>query len=107
AEDAEPDDVAGPPLRSAPGEWLRRPDRQASPVARTSFRVAVSAAVGVVALVLAGVLWNWAYAPAVGWDFTAVIFCTWIWLVIWPMSPGETAAKASSEDPNRPTSDIL
>lgn len=92
---------------SAPGEWLRRPDRRASPAARTSFRVAISALAGVVALVLAGALWNWAYAPAVGWDVTAVIFCTWIWLVIWPMSPAETAAKARSEDPNRPTSDVL
>jgi uncharacterized membrane protein len=91
----------------APAEWLRRPDKQASPVARTSFRVAASAAVGVVALVLAGALWNWAYAPTVGWDVTAIIFCTWIWLVIWPMGPAETAAKARSEDPNRATSDIF
>jgi len=69
--------------------------------------VGVSAAAGAVVLVLAGALWNWAYAPAVGWDVTAIIFCTWIWLVIWPMSPAETAAKARSVDPNRPTSDIL
>jgi uncharacterized membrane protein len=92
---------------SAPGEWLRRPDRRASPAARTSFRVTISALIGVVALVLSGALWNWAYAPAVGWDVTAVIFCTWIWVVIWPMSSAETVAKARSEDPNRPTSDIL
>jgi uncharacterized membrane protein len=92
---------------SAPGEWLRRPDQRASLAARTSFRVSVSALIGVAALVLSGALWNWAYAPAVGWDVTAVIFCTWIWLAIWPMSPAETVAKARSEDPNRPTSDIL
>jgi uncharacterized membrane protein len=57
--------------------------------------------------VLAGALWNWAYAPTVGWDVAAVVFCTWIWLVIWPMSATETAAKARSEDPNRTISDIL
>ncbi len=91
----------------APGEWLRRPERQASPAARTSVRVGISAAAGAAVLVLAGVLWNWAYAPTVGWDVAAVIFCTWIWLVIWPMSATETAAKARSEDPNRTISDIL
>jgi uncharacterized membrane protein len=91
----------------APGEWLLRPDRQASPVARTSVRVSISAAVGAAVLVLAGALWNWAYAPTVGWDVAAVVFCTWIWLVIWPMSATETAAKARSEDPNRTISDIL
>ena len=91
----------------APGAWLRRPDRQASPVARTSVRVGISAAAGAAVLVLAGALWNWAYAPTVGWDVAALIFCTWIWLVIWPMSATETAAKARSEDPNRTISDIL
>jgi uncharacterized membrane protein len=91
----------------APGEWLRRPDRRASPVARTSVRLGISAAAGAAVLVLAGALWNWAYAPTVGWDVAAVVFCTWIWLVIWPMSATETAAKARSEDPNRTISDIL
>jgi uncharacterized membrane protein len=76
-------------------------------VARTSVRVGISAAVGAAVLVLAGALWDWAYAPTVGWDVAAVIFCTWIWLVIWPMSATETAAKARSEDPNRTISDIL
>jgi len=91
----------------APGEWLRRPDRRGAPMARTSVRVSISATAGAVVLVLAGALWNWAYAPTVGWDVAAVVFCTWIWLVIWPMSATETAAKAISEDPNRAIGDIL
>jgi uncharacterized membrane protein len=91
----------------APGERLRRPGRQASPVARTSVRVSISAGAGAAVLVLAGALWSWAYAPTVGWDVAAVVFCTWIWLVIWPMSATDTAAKARSEDPNRTISDIL
>lgn len=89
------------------GEWLRRPGRGAPAVARTSVRVGISAAAGVVVLVLAGALWNWAYAPTVGWDVAAVVFCAWIWLVIWPMSATETAAEAKSVDPNRAISDIL
>jgi uncharacterized membrane protein len=96
-----------PASGSARGDWLREPDRRGSRAARTSFRVGVSALAGVIGLVLAGALWNWAYAPTVGWDVTAVIFCAWIWLVIWPMSAVDTSAKARSEDPNRPTSDLL
>ncbi|HKR68194.1 MAG TPA: DUF1345 domain-containing protein [Streptosporangiaceae bacterium] len=76
-------------------------------MSRTGFRLAVSASLGAIALVLAGVFWNWAYAPAIGWDVTAVIFCTWIWVIIWPMSQEDTAAKARSVDPNRATSDVL
>ncbi|MGN6677037.1 MAG: DUF1345 domain-containing protein [Streptosporangiaceae bacterium] len=91
----------------APTEWLRRPDRQGSFASRTSFRLGTSAVFGAIALVLAGAFWNWAYAPAFGWDVAAITFCTWIWLVIWPMSPAETAAKARSVDPNRAISDIL
>ncbi len=76
-------------------------------MARTSVRVGISVAAGAVVLVLAGALWNWAYAPTVGWDVAAVVFCTWIWLVIWPMNATDTAAKARSEDPNRTISDII
>lgn len=90
-----------------PTEWLRRMDRQGSLASRTSFRLGVAASLGAVTLVLAGAFWNWAYAPALGWDVTAVTFCTWIWLVIWPMSSTETAAKARSTDPNRAISDVL
>jgi uncharacterized membrane protein len=90
-----------------PTEWLRRPDRQGSLASRTSFRLGVAGAFGAIALVLAGAFWNWAYAPAFGWDVTAVTFCTWIWIVIWPMSAEETAAKARSVDPNRAISDVL
>jgi len=73
----------------------------------TSWRLAAAAIVGVIAAVLTGLFWRWAYAPAIGWDVTAIIFSAWIWLVIWPMGAADTAAKARSEDPNRTTSDIL
>lgn len=94
-------------MTTPPAEWLRRMDRQGSLVSRTGFRLGVSASLGAITLVLAGAFWNWAYAPTLGWDATAVTFCTWIWLVIWPMSSTETAAKARSTDPNRAISDVL
>ena len=90
-----------------PGDWLARPRRQAGAVTRTDVRVGTSAVAGLIALVLSGALWNWAYAPTIGWDVTAIVFCTWIWLVIWPMDAADTAAKARSEDPNRAISDGL
>ncbi len=73
----------------------------------TSWRLGAAAIVGVIAAVLTGLFWRWAYAPAIGWDVTAIVFSAWIWLVIWPMDAADTAAKARSEDPNRATSDVL
>jgi uncharacterized membrane protein len=76
-------------------------------MARTSWRLGASAVVGLVGVVLTGILWRWAYAPAIGWDVTAIFFSGWIWLVIWPMDAAETARKSRSVDPNRAISDIL
>jgi uncharacterized membrane protein len=90
----------------ARAQW-QRPDVRAARIGRTSRRLAVAAIVGVIALVLTGLFWRWTYAPAVGWDAAAIVFTTWIWLVIWPMGATDTAAKARSVDPNRATSDIL
>jgi uncharacterized membrane protein len=85
----------------------RRPDVRAARTVRTSWRLAVAASVGVIAGVLTGLFWRWTYAPAMGWDATAIVFTAWIWLVIWPMGATDTAAKARSVDPNRAASDIL
>jgi uncharacterized membrane protein len=70
-------------------------------------RLTVSAAVGLFAAVAAMVPGDWLYAPAVGWDVTAVVFCGWVWLAIWPLSAAGTASHATAEDPNRATSDLL
>lgn len=86
---------------------LRHPDVRAARTVHTGRRLAVAAIVGVIGVVLTGLFWRWAYAPAMGWDATAVVFSGWIWLVIWPMGAAETAAKARSEDPNRATGDVL
>lgn len=56
---------------------------------------------------MAGTLWRLAYAPAVGWDVTAILFSGWIWLVIWPLDAADTAEKSRSVDPSRAISDIL
>jgi len=85
--------------------WLRRPDVSSARSVRTNQRLIVCAVVGVIAGLLAALLGQPAYAPAVGWDAAAAVFCLWIWLVIWPMNPADTARKARAEDPNRAISD--
>jgi len=70
-------------------------------------RLAVSAAAGIVAAIVTGVLGSWDNAPAVGWDVTAIVFCGWVWLAIWHMPPLDTASHATAEDPNRALSDLL
>jgi uncharacterized membrane protein len=73
----------------------------------TTSRLAVSVIVGAVAAVLTLVLGNWRYAPSIGWDASAIVFCGWIWQAIWPLSAEQTAADATAEDPSRPIADVL
>jgi uncharacterized membrane protein len=70
-------------------------------------RLAISAAFGVVAGVITAVFGSWVYAPAVGWDATALVFTSTVWLGIWPMSQQVTASRATREDDSRPASDVL
>ncbi len=79
-------------------QWLRR---------RRRTRVAMSAAFGVVAVVLAVAFGNWIYAPAIGWDATALVFTGSVWFGIWPLSADTTARRATYEDPSRAASDVL
>jgi uncharacterized membrane protein len=103
--------TGGPPAaeRPRPGKTRRLP---VSPVpygsGHASTRLLVVAlTAGVIATALTAVFGDWRYALAVGWDTAALVFCTWIWTVVWPMPASETAARATAEDPNRPVSDVL
>jgi uncharacterized membrane protein len=70
-------------------------------------RLALSAALGVVAAALTAAFGNWAYAPAIGWDVTAIVYATMVWIGVWPLSADVTARRATREDPSRAASDIL
>jgi uncharacterized membrane protein len=74
---------------------------------RSSWRLGCSAALGLVAGILAAGFGGGAYAPAIGWDVAAMAFCLWIWLPMWPADAALTAMKAKSEDPNRAVSDVI
>jgi uncharacterized membrane protein len=69
--------------------------------------MAVAASVGGVAAVLTIFLGNWRYAPSVGWAAAAVIFCSWVWREIWRLPAPQVAARATAEDPNRASRELV
>jgi uncharacterized membrane protein len=86
---------------------LSSPRSPSPPRPLTIFRLAVAVIVGAAAAVLTVFLGNWQYAPSLGWDVTAIVFCGWIWLAIWPLSAVQTADRATAEDPSRPIGDVI
>ena len=65
---------------------------------------AVAAAVGAVA----GLLGAWGYAPLAAWAAAALTFLIWTWTAaIVPMSPSQTAAHATREDPGNAATDLI
>jgi uncharacterized membrane protein len=70
-------------------------------------RLAVMVVAGVMAAVLFGLLWAWAYAPLAGWDVAALVFSGWVWATTASMGPAVTAAHATREDPGRAETDLI
>jgi uncharacterized membrane protein len=50
---------------------------------------------------------SWKLAPLIAWDSAALLYATWIWFTIWPLSPELTNRFAVREDPSRSTSDVV
>src|SRR5437868_6446695 len=73
----------------------------------TRLRVAAAATAGVVVAVLVGVTTGWRYAAAAGWTVAAALFIGWTWRLIGRMSPEDTAAHATREDPARALTDLI
>lgn len=46
-------------------------------------------------------------ALLLGWDVAALVYLTWIWMIIWPLDHHETARLAEREDPSRPVRDAI
>ncbi len=76
-------------------------------ITSAAMHIAVAGVIGVVGAVIMGVTGGWGFAALVGWDVTAAVFVTWIWLTIWPRDPRSTASHAVREDPGRPIVDLL
>jgi uncharacterized membrane protein len=67
----------------------------------------VGSALGVAAALASGVLLDWAYAAAIGFDIAASVFLVWTWSAVGRMDARQTAAHARREDPTRQTTRFI
>ena len=77
------------------------------PGASAATRLAVAAAAGVCAGVLAALPGSWQIGTLVGWDVTAGVYVAWTWRSIWHRDATATARLALREDPGRTAADAL
>ena len=92
---------------SASNQAGARQGGRAPVTGRTSWRLSVCAAAGLIVGLLVGVLAGAVYAPSTGWIVAAGAYCLWVWLAIWPMDAAATAERARAEDPNRALGDLI
>ena len=72
--------------------------------ARTHLLAAFGAAV--VAGGAAGSLGAGRAAVLIGWDVLALVFCGWVWSIVWGLD-ADTATHANREDPGRDLTDLV
>jgi uncharacterized membrane protein len=70
-------------------------------------RLGVCVAVGLVAFAPTLVLSEWQIAVLAGWDTTALLFITLVWLSTRNRDPATTKAQATKEDDSRVTADAI
>ena len=75
--------------------------------APATVRLGVSGGVGLITAILTGILAPIWAVPLAAWGLAALVFVGWMWWSIWPLSPALTAARSTSEDPGRATTDLL
>lgn len=76
-------------------------------VHRSSTRLIVMVVVGVLVGLPTGLVGGWLLAPAVGWAAAAILYISWVWLVVARMDAPTTAAHATREDPSTGITDLL
>lgn len=91
----------------SPDPDLPRADRNHATGPSAGTRALVALLVGLLTGSLAGTLAGWTYGVLLGWMGGAGVFVAWMWISIWPMGAGDTAAHAVRDDPGRATSDLL
>jgi uncharacterized membrane protein len=67
---------------------------------RSSVRVAISAALGIVAGVVVSFVTFWQAATLIGWDVGSLLLITWIWWAVWGLDAEECKTHANREDPS-------
>ncbi|MGR0161339.1 DUF1345 domain-containing protein [Paenarthrobacter nitroguajacolicus] len=76
-------------------------------VRRSRLRFVVMVVAGALAFAVTGASGNWVDAPAVAWAVAALVYVSWVWLVVARLDPAETEHHATSEDPSRGVTDLL
>jgi uncharacterized membrane protein len=74
---------------------------------RTSTRLIVMLAAGVLTAAGTAALGGWLLAPIIGWATASVVYVVWVWSTVGHMDAGTTASHATREDPSRAVSDLL
>ncbi len=70
-------------------------------------RVGIGAGAGVVAAIVEATLGSARAAPLIGWDVLALTYLGLTWSVIWPLNSGQTARRATRNDPTTAVSYVL
>jgi uncharacterized membrane protein len=94
------------PLRSTP-ESTELADNGSKAEPPGTWRLGLSAVAGAAVAVLIAGFADWRYAPATGWDTTALVFCESIWLDVRGLSATDTAAHATTTVPGRAVRELL
>src|SRR5579864_2450528 len=74
---------------------------------RAGPQLVVSAVAGVVAGTVAGFFTVWSAAWLVGWITAASVFLIWVWRNILRLDASATRRRATAEDPNRASADLI
>jgi uncharacterized membrane protein len=85
-----------------PGTLPRRMQRMP---ART--QVLVAAGVGIVVGVPLSLLLGGRFGGLIGWDAAVAVYCSWVWLKVWPLDAAHTGPLAEHEDPTRAAADLI
>jgi uncharacterized membrane protein len=74
---------------------------------RAGVRVAVAAALGIVAGGVVSLFMFWQAATLIGWDVGAFFLGAWIWLAVGRLSPEKTRSHATREDTSIQLSELI
>src|SRR5205823_4901500 len=70
-------------------------------------RVVLAVSVGLLVVAGAAFVSPWQVSILVGWDTTASIFCSRVWLMVWGTDAASTRKTATREDDSRPAADLV
>jgi uncharacterized membrane protein len=70
-------------------------------------KVAMSAAVGLLAGASTLTFLPWPFSLLIAWDIAAAVFLVWTWRKIWHLDAEQTARAAEREDPTRAAADVV